>query len=471
MTWLAALALPLLLLFAGRFLVPPAEGEGAAGRAVTALLAGMVGFGLLLGVLTWCGIPWYPAVVLITPWLAAVAARQAWRRLGRGPAGIDPHGPVPAEPRWPSDFGWGDAVALLALLAFALLAVTEWITTPDFVYHWGIKAEHFFLARGADWQFLAESWNYVVHPDYPHLLPSLYAATALLAGRFHAPSLMLWSVLFQGLTLLVAREAWRVAGVGRAARQAGIAFLGLALTAYCVAYLVAGGADQMIALALVAGLPPLLGSAGWGPRAGLRLGIVAAFAATSKMEGLPLAGFLVGAFLLGAWRHGPRSWRARWQTAAAAALPSAVAVTPWLIGIQRHRLFQPSNDGPLNWSRSDEILPAMLESAWTPELHGLPWLVVLVPLLALWPGRRAGRVRLFTLVASAQLLFYFLAYFASTLDARFYVLSSFARLLFQLLPAAVIAAIAIMGAVAGTRTGETPRTDVSGTALSAGGEV
>ncbi|HYH46846.1 MAG TPA: hypothetical protein VEG34_14265, partial [Thermoanaerobaculia bacterium] len=75
MTWLAALALPLLLLFAGRFLVPPAPPappeapgvvEGAAGRAVTCLLAGMVFLGLLLTALTWCGIPWHPAGLLLS---------------------------------------------------------------------------------------------------------------------------------------------------------------------------------------------------------------------------------------------------------------------------------------------------------------------------------------------------------------------------------------------------------------------
>lgn len=447
MTWLAALALPLLLLFAGRFLVPPASGEGAAGRAVTCLLAGMVFLGLLLTALTWCGIPWHPAGLLLGLCLGALLARRLARR--GWPDGV----PFPAEPRWPADLGWGDGAALLGLLVFTRLATAMWITTPDFVYHWGIKAERYFLARGIDWEFLGRSWNEVVQPHYPHLLPSLWAATALLAGRFHGPSLMLWSVLFLALTVLAGREAWEAAGVGRAARQAGLAFLGLALAACGMGYLFAGGADLMVGLALAAGLPPLLGSTGWGPRTGLRLGVVAAFSAAAKAEGLPLAGFLVGAFLLGAWLHGGRSWRERWQTAAAAVLPPALVVLPWLAGVHRFDLFEPAHHGPFDWSRAASILPAMVEAAWTPELHGLPWLVLLLPLLAVWPGRRAGQVRLFTLASTAQLLFYFYAYFTSTREPRLYVLSSFARLLYHLLPAAVIAAVAVAA--------QTPRSDQS----------
>ena len=445
-TWLAAVALPLALLAAGRFLVPPVAGESVGSRAVTGLLAGMVLLGLLLAAFTWCGLPWHPAGLLLGLAVAALLARRLTRR----------GAPLPAGPGWPADLDWGDAAALLGLAAFTRLAAAMWITTPDFVYHWGIKGERYFLARGIDWEFLARSWNEVTQPHYPHLLPSLWAATALLAGRFHPPALMLWSALFLALTVLAGREAWRAAGVGPAARQAGVAFLGLAVAAYAIGYLFAGGADLMIGLALAAALPPLLGSAGWGARAGLRLGIVAAFAAASKAEGLPLAAFLVGAFLLGVGRHGG-SWRERGQAAAAAVLPPALAVLPWLAGVHRFGLFETRHHGPFDWSRAEGILPAMVEAAWTPELHGLPWLVLLLPLLAIWPGRRAGQVRLFTLAGTAQLLFYFLAYFTSTREPRMYVLTSFARLLYHLL-AAIVAVVAV---AAGTpredRSAGTPR--------------
>jgi hypothetical protein len=436
MTWLAAVVLPVLLLFAGRSLLPPVEEEGAAGRAVSGLLAGMVFLGLLLTAFTWCGIPWHPAGLLLGPWLVVLLVR---RLAARRPAGSTPVGLS----RWPSDFGWGDVAGLTGLLGFALLAPTLWITTPDFVYHWGLKGARFFHARGIDFEFLARSWSSVVHPDYPHLLPSLYAATALLAGRFHAPSLMLWSALFLALTLTGAREVWRAAGVGRFPQQAALAFLGLALAAYAAGYLLAGGADLMIALALVAALPPLLGLVGDGPGAGLRLGVAAAFAAGAKIEGVPLAAFLVGAFLVRSWLLGneSRGWRERWQEAAAAVLPPVLVILPWLAGVRRHGLFQPTNSGPFAWERARELLPAMAETASAPELHGLAWLVLLLPLLLVWPGAGGRRVRPFALAGTAQLLFYLWVYFASALPPRYYVLSSFARLLFHLLPATVVAVI------------------------------
>ena len=437
MTWLAAFALPVLLLLAGGSLLPRVEEEGAAGRAVSSAVAGMALLGLLLAAFEWSGIPWHPAGILAGLGLAALLGR----RLTRGTGGA-------ARSRWPSDLGWGDGTALAGFLGFALLAPTLWITTPDFVYHWGTKAERFLLARGIDWAFLAAGWNSPLHPDYPHLLPSLYASTALLAGRFHAPSLMLWSALFVALTLLGAREVWRAAGVGRSTRQAALGFLGVASAACATGALLAGGADLMIALALVAALPPLLGLAGGGPAAGLRLGMAAAFAAGAKIEGVPLAALLAGAFLAGSW------WRERrlgWKTAAAAVLPPLLTVVPWLAGVWRHRLFQPANSAPFDWSRADALLPAMAETASAPELHGLPWLVLLLPVLLAWPGARARRVRPFALAATAQLLFYLWVYFASTLEPRFYVVSSFARLLLHLLPATVIAAVAAAGSVAGER--------------------
>ena len=64
---------------------------------------------------------------------------------------------------------WGDGAALFAFSGFAALAPTLWIATPDFVFHWGLKGERFFLARGVDYDWLAKGWNWVIHPDYPNL--------------------------------------------------------------------------------------------------------------------------------------------------------------------------------------------------------------------------------------------------------------------------------------------------------------
>src|SRR5262249_2299335 len=150
--------------------------------------------------------------------------------------------------------GWGDGIATLGVLAFALLAPSLWITTPDFVYHWGLKGEHAFLARGLDYAWLGRTWNWSLHPDYPHLLPILYASTARLGVHFDAPALQLWSALFLGGIVLAARAALSEAGVNRGAVQGGVALLGLTAATYSIGYLMAGGAEGMIALALAAAL-------------------------------------------------------------------------------------------------------------------------------------------------------------------------------------------------------------------------
>ncbi|HEX5761447.1 MAG TPA: hypothetical protein VF121_19855, partial [Thermoanaerobaculia bacterium] len=227
-----------------------------------------------------------------------------------------------------SDVGWGDAVALAALAVFAALAPTLWITTPDWAYHWGLKGHRFFLAGGIDYELLARPWNASLHPDYPNLLPDLYAATALFAGRFAAPDLMLWSGLFCALLLVAAREVLRGAGVDRGARQATTALLGLLAGGFALRQLAAGSADWPLALAFVLALPALLGvrRAGratdgtprvdWSParkpsrlgagagdpvaeRAAERqLGLAAALAAAAKIEGVALAAILIAVHAL-----------------------------------------------------------------------------------------------------------------------------------------------------------------------------
>src|SRR6185295_14291628 len=147
---------------------------------------------------------------------------------------------------------------------------------------WGIKGERFHLARGVDYRFLTESWNGILHPDYPNLLPELYAVTALAGRGFHAEAMMLWSIVWMVLALLSAREALARGGADRFARQATVALLALITAAFGIGNLTAGGADGMIALALLAALPALLAPVG--PVSDLQIGVVAAFAAAAKTE-------------------------------------------------------------------------------------------------------------------------------------------------------------------------------------------
>ncbi len=390
-------------------------------RAADALVAGALAFYLALGLLQLAGVPWTRWTLLAVLALLLVLPRRA--------ASPDRGAPTRA-------LGWGDAAALAAVVAVALVALTLWVTTPDFVYHWGFKAERFALARAIDFRFLAHPWNGGpgIHPDYPNLLPSLYAATALLAGRFDAQALMLWSAVWLAALLVALRSALAAAGVERWTAQAALAATALATAAYGLGNLLAGGADWMIALALAVAAPALCGAGG--EEADLQIGVAAAFAAASKIEGVPLAAVLVAVHLAGrAWREGrrtPRAWR--W-TALATVLPPAAAIVPWIVETTRHGLWQ-ANAGAFDWSRRAEIWRGWREVAASAPLHGLPWALALLPLV--WFARRT---RPLAAVLTAQALVYLWAYLASPIDPWLYVLSNGSRLAFQLLPATLVGAV------------------------------
>jgi hypothetical protein len=435
-SWLAAVALPLALAAVGRRIMGRARGMLSPGAsAVLALLAGALAFYLALALFTLLGIPW-------TRWtlLAALALLVSIPRRALGwlqPARDTGRGSHPGEAPSALRLGWGDLAAASFVVAFTLLAVTLWVTTPDFVYHWGLKAERFALARAIDFRFLALLWNGGpgIHPDYPNLLPSLYAATAVLARRFDAHALMLWPVVWFIALLAALRGALQAARVRRWTAQATMATTAAIVTTFALGNVLAGGADWMIALALAAAVPALCGLAG---EAGdLQVGLAAAFAAASKIEGVPVAAFLVVAHLFArAARDGLRSPRALGGVALRSGLPPAAAIVPWLVETARHGLFQAGNSGPFDWGRRREIWRGVREVAGSAPLHGLPWALALLPLL--WLSRRT---RALAAVLSAQALFYAWAYFASPIDPWLYVLSNGSRLAFQLLPAVLVGAV------------------------------
>lgn len=401
-------------------------------RTVTGLLAGCLVFYLLLLALDGAGIPWSPLALLaalgVTIYLAVRFAR--WTATGD-------------TTRFPSDLGWGDAVALAALVTFALFSLTLWVAIPDFVYHWGIKGHRFHLERGIDFDYLARSWNWPLHPDYPNLLPILFAATAILGGGFREPVMMLWSAVWLAALLLSAREVLRRWAPDRFVRQAALAVVALVLAAFGIGHLMAAAADWMIALALMAAVPPLLAPPG--READLQIGCAAAFAAAAKAEGLPLAAFLVLVQLV---RHLARTrpWSAArlphlLRSALRLGLPTALVVLPWLAAVRHHGLFQQYNAGSFDWERASLIFPAMWDSVRGGPWHRLELGLALLPLLGL-----DRRLRPLAAVISLQLFFYLYVYFSARVDVVMLVAASFPRLVLHLLPAILVGAVIMIPA-------------------------
>jgi hypothetical protein len=245
---------------------------------------------------------------------------------------------------------------------------------------------------------------------------------------------MLWSVFFFVLLLAAAREALRRAEPF--VRRAGVALLAVALGAFALRNQMAGGADWMPALALVAAIPAL--SRPPDAAGDLQIGIAAAFAASSKVEGVMLAGLLGLAQLARRPAEHRRLGIGRLLRLGA---PVTLVVLPWWIQVRRHHLFTVLTTGHLSWQRAKLVAPAVLDVLNGPAWHGFAWVILVLPLLAL---RRASRP--LACVVAGQLAFYLWIYLVAAFDTEYYVAMSFPRLLFHLLPAVgagVMAALAL----------------------------
>lgn len=427
---LAAAALPALLALLGSRLAPwlVAPADGALYRAALYGMSGAVLLHLVLTLFDFAGIPWSP---LLLAGIAIAFFGLALRFLPRGPASA----------RSEDRFGWGEGTALFVLATFTALAASGWITFGDFVFHWGIKAERFALARGVDYAYLARGWNWVLHPDYPNLLPELYAVVTLMARRFDPAALTLVSSLAFAFTLAAVREGLRQGGADRFTRQAGLALIALVLGAFGIGYITAGGADWLLALALAAAVPPLLRPP---DRMGdCQLAVIAAFAAAAKIEGVPLAAFLLlvqaARRIAGERRIDLRTLRALARLGAPA-IPAALVILPWLARALHHHLFLAGNAGAVALARAPRVAAAMLETVRdTGAWHGF-LVAAFLPL----PLLLVRRARPLAAVATLQLAFDAYVYLSAPIsDLRYFVLSNFARLGFQLVPASLVVALVV----------------------------
>ncbi len=389
--------------------------DSPSARAVVVLCGGWVALHLWLGVLQLVQLRWSVPLLFAGAAISVLAGRR-WR-------------PTAAPPEPP--FGWAEAVAGAAIAFFAVAAVRLWAVFPDFVFHWGVKGKRFALARGIDWAFLARPSNWPVHPDYPNLLPELYAVTALLGRGFREPAMMAWSPLFCALIVLAARDALGRSGVGPRPRRLATVFLALLLATVAISLSLAGSADWLIALAPLVAWPALTGQPS--PRSDARLALAAALAAAGKIEGVPLAAFLVavalGRRLLAERRIDVPAW------ARCAAFPAVVILT-WWIGCRIHDLFQPFNTGtfaPERWRMMARPLAEMLVAG---RWYGFLLLLLALPLLFVVREVRGPAALLL-----AQLGFYLYIYFSAPIDPAFSIYATFPRFGLHLLPTLVVAIV------------------------------
>ena len=344
------------------------------------------------------------------------------------------------------------AVGAAAFGALALASWQSWNVHPDWVFHWGPKAQRFALAQGIDLDYLTRPWNAHVHPDYPNLLPNLTASLALALEGDHAmatPRLgaivtlvfaALWFAALRTLALRllskrgprwVAEAAWLTAA--------------WSVTMFGTGFQQAAGGDLpfgcVVTLGALALATPREDLRRDGLAADLRVGLVAALASQVKFEGSVFALVLITLWIL---RRAIGSWQSTDDTrpkdlaaslAAASVLP-ALFVAAWVLWNRHHGLFLPSNAGALDLGRVGVVARGLLSAASERAWHWLPFVLLALP----WLGvQRATRWP--ALLVAGQFGAYVFVYLTTPVDLDLLLLTSASRLLYHLVPTVLVLAI------------------------------
>ncbi len=317
----------------------------------------------------------------------------------------------------------------------AYAAGTARATAADFVLFWGTKGERFARARAIDVAFLSDPLHRLIHPDYPPLVPSLYAWGTLIAGRFA------WRTALLSFPLFVAFAALTLYGFARPALGRRVALQNACLLAVLLGFLgvanmVAGDAEPELFLFEVLALAALV-FAGRSP-AGLAAAAVGlAGAVLTKVEGTVFAVLVVGAYAA----FGASAWRSRAKAAAVLALPPGAALAGWLLFCRQNGLLDIYRLGART-QLTPGVLPVVVRELVRYDLLG-PRLAAWAVVGALLIARRPSRAALLPLsVAAGFLVFMVYMYLSGQGDPTLWIQWSAARLSMTPLTCGLIAAMA-----------------------------
>ncbi|HVT03341.1 MAG TPA: hypothetical protein VHL58_08190 [Thermoanaerobaculia bacterium] len=97
-------------------------------------------------------------------------------------------------------------VIILASIHLCAAVVTTRATSMDYLYTWGVRGAHYAVEHGMRPEFLKAPFNIHMHTNYPPLLPSTLAWSALAAGKTSWRSGLVTSVLWYFTTLVLLME-------------------------------------------------------------------------------------------------------------------------------------------------------------------------------------------------------------------------------------------------------------------------
>jgi len=314
--------------------------------------------------------------------------------------------------------------AVLALTAYGLLTARE--TCGDLIYFWGPKGQRFYFAEAIDVAFLSFPHYQLMHPDYPPLLPLVYAFASSVAHGFSW-----WGAIFATL-LLLAATAFAFRGLAREAlgdeRAAVYAMLLAALLAYGYARsMVAGAGEPMLLLFETIAIAALT----FRDDGEVVAAIALAGAAWTKVEGAAFVAIVVVAYAL---------TRRRIARALLAAAPAALLVLSWIAFAKAHKFID--QYGRVQQRMHFESLGTIVKTMAVQASYGafyLPWLAGGVPFAFARNWRRAALPLLVFagLVASAA---YF--YLHGDVPVVWWIKTSVERVLLSALMTLLVAAAA-----------------------------
>jgi len=390
----ALLALPLFGLWTWRFAFPA--------RVAVAGAAGALTLAVAMAVLSLVHVPWTRITLLVilaaSLWSGGLLARRFFARFRRAES-----------PPLHKDVHWY-ILAFLALSAYGALTARE--SAGDLHFFWGPKAIHFANARGFDMSFLANAAN--PNPDYPPLLPLVYAWADIAAGGFSWWGAVLSGVLFLAGSIAIVR--------GFTGDDLGtLLFAATMAWCYAVGY-VPGGAEPPLLFFETLTLCALTFMDDSRDR-DILTAIGLAGAAFTKVEG---ATFVIAVVIAMLVLRRKRVFRV--------AAPAIALIAAWLIFVIAGGLvggYSSAKNG-LHLSALPEILRLLWQSAKY-RIAALPWIV---PLLLLY-FRRAALPLLVALLTLGATVFFYL----HTSDPGWWISASAPRVLLTPLTALLIAVL------------------------------
>jgi hypothetical protein len=181
-------------------------------------------------------------------------------------------------------------IAAAGLLSFAAGAATS----ADLSYFWGVKAVHFALERGIDFDLLRQPYMIHLHPNYPPLWPVLLGWGSMIAGSMPwlAISSLTWICLSAAAAVIFSVLETRL---GMPAAAVVTCFWYGVLMSMATASFSGGNADGFLLLCVSIALVVILTEPASGPRQ-LRwvAAIALAGAVFTKSEGGVVAALIIG---------------------------------------------------------------------------------------------------------------------------------------------------------------------------------